>query len=156
MKKERVALKIIMSLATMVFLYPISVAAQHEDEPLSFKEIRTIIDTYAQAREKQDTVLLKGILTQDIDQLVSSGEWRVGVHASVQGMLRSSTGNPGSRKIIIDKIKLLTPSTAIADARYQIENPDGSVRNMWSTFILVKSKQGWKISAIRNMLPSNM
>jgi hypothetical protein len=46
-----------------------------------------------------DTVLLKNILTDDIDQLVSSGEWRQGIDESVQGMLRSSANNAGTRKI---------------------------------------------------------
>lgn len=52
-------------------------------------------------------------------------------------MMRSSESNPGSRKIIIDKIKYLTNSAAVVDARYEIQNADGSIRKMWSTFIVV-------------------
>ncbi len=37
------------------------------------QDLYTLIDQYSQAREKKDTVLLKSILTDDIDQLVSSG-----------------------------------------------------------------------------------
>jgi len=98
--------------------------------------------------------LLKSILTDDIDQLVSSGEWRIGVEVAVKGMMRSSESNPGSRKIIIDKIKYLTNSAAVVDARYEIQNADGSIRKMWSTFIVVSEKRHWRISAIRNMLPA--
>jgi uncharacterized protein (TIGR02246 family) len=118
------------------------------------KEIHALIDQYSLAREKKDTVLLKRILTADIDQLVSTGEWRNGIASSVKGMLNSSASSPGTRTLAIEKIKLLSPSSAIVDCRYEIKNPDGSARKMWSTFIAVSQKGSWKISAIRNMLPT--
>ena len=117
-------------------------------------EIYTLIAQYAQAREKKDTVLLKSILTSDVDQLVSSGEWRDGIQGSVKGMLRSSESNPGSRKLIVEKIRFTSKESAIADARYEIQNADGTTRKMWSTFIVVYEKPKWKITAIRNMLPT--
>jgi hypothetical protein len=40
----------------------------------------------------------------------------------------------------------------IADARYEIQNADGTARKMWSTFIVVYQDDAWKITAIRNML----
>jgi hypothetical protein len=118
------------------------------------KEISVVIDKYSEAREKRDTVLLKNILSTDVDQLVSNGEWRNGVTASVQGMLRSSAGSPGTRKLVIDKIRMITPATAVVDCKYEIKNADGSDRKMWSTFIVVLEKGTWKIAAIRNMLPA--
>ena len=116
--------------------------------------IHALIDAYAQAREKKDTLLLKEILTADVDQLVSSGIWRTGIKESMNGMLQSSAGNPGTRTLKIEKIRFLNAESAIADARYQIQNPDGTLRNMWSTFIVVFEENRWKISAIRNMLPA--
>src|SRR5262245_41520883 len=68
------------------------------------KAIASLIDQYSQAREKRDTVLLKAILTKDIDQLVSTGEWRIGVGAAVEGMLKSSASSPGTRTLYIEKI----------------------------------------------------
>lgn len=118
------------------------------------KSIHALIDKYSEARDKSDTALLKAILTTDIDQLVSNGEWRVGITSSVQGMLRSSAGNPGTRKLIVEKMRMAGPATAIVDCRYEIQNTDGTVRKMWSTFWLVMENQEWKISAIRNMLPA--
>lgn len=118
------------------------------------KAIYTLIDKYNLAREKQDSLLLKSILTPDIDQLVSTGEWRIGVKTALTGMMQSSAANSGSRKIIVDKVKFLNNSAAIVDARYEITNADGSIRKMWSTFVVVKNKGFWKISAIRNMLPT--
>lgn len=116
--------------------------------------IHDLVDAYSEAREKQDTLLLKEILTRDIDQLVSTGEWRTGIGEAVAGMIRSSATKPGTRSLTVEKIKYLTPRSGIADARYVIQNDDGSARQMWSTFLVVKQRKNWKISAIRNMLPA--
>ncbi|MEQ8808384.1 MAG: SgcJ/EcaC family oxidoreductase [Imperialibacter sp.] len=118
------------------------------------KAITKLIDQYSEARETKDTVLLKDILTDDIDQLVSNGEWRMGIRVAIDGMMRSSTANPGTRTLTVDKIRYLGDDSAIADCRYEIKNPDGSERKMWSTFVVVKQKGKWRISAIRNMLPA--
>lgn len=118
------------------------------------QKIISLIDKYAQARETKDTVLLRQILTEDIDQLVSSGEWRNGIQVALDGMMRSSSSNPGQRILTVDKIRFLNATTGIADARYEIQNPDGTVRKMWSTFIVIKADGVWKITAIRNMKPA--
>ena len=117
-------------------------------------EIYALIDLYSKAREKQDTVMLKSILTADVDQLVSSGEWRSGVKASIKGMLQSSGSNAGSRSLTVDKIRFINSGSAIVDARYEIQTLNGATRKMWSTFIVVYAGANWKISAIRNMLPA--
>lgn len=119
------------------------------------KDISLLIDQYSQAREKRDTLLLKSILTTDIDQLVSTGEWRNGIASSVQGMLNSSSNNPGTRTLTVEKIRLINQNSAIVDCRYEIQNAGGTIRKMWSTFIVVSNSGTWKISAIRNMLPSD-
>ena len=118
------------------------------------KEITNLIDQYSLARETRDTILLKKILTADVDQLVSTGEWRAGIHAAIEGMLKSSTSSPGNRTLTVDKIRLVTPICAIVDCRYEITNPNSEVRKMWSSFIVIVDKDVWKISAIRNMLPA--
>lgn len=117
------------------------------------QEIYSLIEKYTQSRETLDTVLLKSILTTDVDQLVSSGEWRMGIKGAMKGMVRSSTSNPGDRTIKIENIRFLNSENAIVDALYEIQNQDGTVRKMWSTFIVVYKEKNWKITAIRNMLP---
>jgi hypothetical protein len=72
----------------------------------------------------------------------------------MKGMMQSSESTPGTRIFIIEKIRLLNSECGIVDARYQIQNSDGTVRKMWSTFIVVYSENMWKITAIRNMLPA--
>jgi hypothetical protein len=72
------------------------------------KDITTLIDQYSLARESRDTILLKKILTADIDQLVSTGEWRSGVSAAIEGMLKSAASNSGKRTLTVDRIRLMT------------------------------------------------
>jgi hypothetical protein len=117
------------------------------------KEISFLIDSYSKARESSDTVLLKRILTGDVDQLVSTGEWRNGIGAAVEGMVKSSANSPGTRTLKIEKMRMVNENCAIVDCRYEIQNPGGTVRKMWSTFVVVSVKKNWKIAAIRNMLP---
>jgi len=133
-----------------MFLYGQDNTPDHNQQ----KAITSLIDQYSEAREKRDTVLLKNILTTDVDQLVSNGEWRSGIGPSVEGMLKSSVNSPGTRTLNIEKIRMLNPNSAIVDCKYEIQNKDGTTRKMWSTFIVLSDKKVWKISAIRNMLPA--
>jgi uncharacterized protein (TIGR02246 family) len=118
------------------------------------QSITAVINQYSQARESRDTLLLKKILTTDVDQLVSTGEWRTGMAEAVQGMMKSSATNPERRTLTVDKIRLVTTNSAIVDCRYDIANANGDPKKMWSSFIVVADKNVWKISAIRNMLPA--
>jgi len=131
-----------------------SVSALLAESSVPEKEIYSLIADYARARETKDEALLKRVLTVDADQLVSSGEWRIGMTESVTGMMRSSQSNPGERSITVERVRFLNSESAIADARYEIRNADGTGRNMWTTFVVVLKDGMWKISAIRNMLPA--
>ena len=85
---------LLFSLSTMV---PITIYAQGTSSYNNKQEIYNLIDQYLEARQTKDTLLLNRILTSDIDQLVSSGEWRIGINECVIGMIRSSESNPGER-----------------------------------------------------------
>ncbi|GEM_PF-834585 len=148
--------KTFLFLSICFLLKSVPVSAQQNIVPAAvFHELVDLIDSYSEAREKQDTVLLKAILTADIDQLVSSGEWRLGLSTAVEGMKRSSQVNEGKRTLAVERVKLLDPKTALVDARYTIEPADGGpARKMWSTFIAVFQDDRWKITGIRNMLPT--
>ncbi|HSI78836.1 MAG TPA: SgcJ/EcaC family oxidoreductase [Lunatimonas sp.] len=138
-----------------LFFISVSVSAQQIVPAATMHELIDLIDSYSEARENQDTVLLKEILTPDIDQLVSSGEWRQGITTAVEGMKRSSQVNEGKRTLKVERVRLVDSNTALVDARYTIEPADGSpVRKMWSTFIAVYQDGRWKVSGIRNMLPA--
>ncbi|CCQ55938.1 Aspartate aminotransferase @ Aromatic-amino-acid aminotransferase [Crocosphaera watsonii WH 0402] len=128
-----------------------SVMAQNvEDE----KSIELLIEQYNQARVEKDVNLLEKILSTDVDQLVSSGEWRRGIETAIQGMLRSSNRNPGQRTITFEKIRFVQANVAIVDTKYEIKLENNTARNLWSTFIVVQQEGEWKIAAIRNMSPT--
>jgi hypothetical protein len=116
--------------------------------------IYSLIDAYAEARQEKDSLLLQRILMSNVDQLVSSGRWRYGKKEAMAGMLQSSTSNPGTRTLNIEKVRFFNSESGIVDARYEIQNTDGTSKKMWSTFIVVYDQNMWKISAIRNMLPA--
>jgi ketosteroid isomerase-like protein len=147
---KNIVLILLLNLTGLLFLYGQNSTPDDHQQ----KAISSLIDQYSLAREKRDTLLLKNILTTDVDQLVSTGEWRNGISASVEGMLKSSTNTPGTRTLHIEKIRMFTSNSAIVDCRYEIQNKDGTMRKMWSTFVVVFDKGLWKISAIRNMLPA--
>ena len=148
---KKTSLLLLLHLTGFMFLYGQHTTIVNDKQQ---KAIASLIDQYSLARENRDTVLLKAILTPDVDQLVSMGEWREGINAAVEGMMKSSANTPGTRTLHIEKIQIVTASSAIVDCRYEIQNADGTARKMWSTFILVADKETWKIRAIRNMLPA--
>lgn len=143
------------TLFLFLFLIPTFAFTQiSDDQKEAALKITQLIDQYSQARETQDTALLKSILTDDIDQLVSSGEWRNGINESLKGMQNSTQSNPGSRTLKVEKIKFLSDEIALVDCRYTIKNPNGVERNMWSSFNVIYQEEQWKITAIRNMNPT--
>ncbi|HEX6847702.1 MAG TPA: DUF4440 domain-containing protein [Chitinophagaceae bacterium] len=142
---------LLLSVTSVSFLF----GQQNKPNDVQQKAIASLIGQYSEAREKSDTALLKNILTNDVDQLISSGEWRNGIGAAIQGMLKSSATNPGTRTLTIKNTRMINSTTAIVDCSYEIKNTDGSIRRMWSTFVVVAEKKKWKISAIRNMMPAS-
>ena len=116
--------------------------------------IRELVAKYVNARESMDAKATAALFTSDADQLVSSGEWRRGREALVKGAMASSRQNEGKRTITVENVRALSNDVAIADGRYEIAGPDGQTRRMWATFVCRKTTEGWRIAAIRNMLPA--
>ncbi len=120
------------------------------------RSIRDLVARYVEAREKIDPQAVAELFTPEADQLVSSGEWRRGRPALVEGTMASSRRNSGHRTITIETIRLLSPGIAIVDGRYELAGANGAEsRKMWSTLILQRTDAGWRIAAIRNMLPAS-
>ena len=114
--------------------------------------VKALVARYNAARDQEQADAIRGLFTSDADQLVSSGEWRRGREQLVEGMLRSSSQNPGERTLTVETVRFLSPDLAIADARYVIAG--AATRHMWSTFVAVRTPEGWRLTAIRNMLPA--
>jgi uncharacterized protein (TIGR02246 family) len=107
------------------------------------------------ARNSRDADVTRSLFTPDADQLVSSGEWRKGIDGVVQGSMASSQKESGKSSIAVESIRFLEPDIAIVDGRYEVPSASGgATRKMWSTLIAKRTSQGWRIAAIRNMLPS--
>ncbi len=116
--------------------------------------VRLVVQKYVEAREKQDPAATEALFTGDADQLVSSGEWRRGRPEVVKGTMASSRSNSGHRTIVVETVRFVSVDVAIADGRYELAGGGAEVRKMWTTLVLKKTAQGWRIAAIRNMLPA--
>jgi uncharacterized protein (TIGR02246 family) len=138
-------------LLPLLLSLPLAAAPQDGEEA-----IRQLVQHYLEARDRNDTAALRGLFVPGADQLVSSGEWRRGREAVVSGTLASSRRTGGNRAITIETVRFLNPDAALADGRYDLTGLPGSgSRHMWSTFVLVRTPAGWRIAAIRNMLPAS-
>jgi uncharacterized protein (TIGR02246 family) len=123
--------------------------------PGAERAVRQLVQQYLDARDRNDAPALRHLFLADADQLVSSGEWRKGREAVVSGTLASSGRTGGRRSITVEGVRFPTADTALADGRYDLTGlAGGERRSMWSTFILVRTTEGWRIAAIRNMLPA--
>jgi uncharacterized protein (TIGR02246 family) len=117
--------------------------------------VRDVVKKYLEFRERRDADSLRALFTEDVDQLVSSGEWRRGREAVVKGTLASSAQTSGARTIVIQTVRFPSRDVAIADGPYEIAGgQQTATRKMWSSFVMVRAGGSWKISAIRNMLPA--
>jgi uncharacterized protein (TIGR02246 family) len=112
--------------------------------------VRDMVKRYADARDLSDPKAIGALFSDDADQLVSTGEWRSGKEALVRGMLASSARETGKRTLTVEKVRFLSSDVSLADARYEIGD-----RKMWSTFLMKRGPGGWRIAAIRNMLPTS-
>ena len=117
--------------------------------------IKDVVARYVDARDRKDAKATEVLFTRDADQLVSSGEWRTGRDEVVRGTMASSESSGGKRTITVETIRFVTPDAALADGRYEIAGVGGAPpRRMWSTFLITRTPEGWRIAAIRNMLPT--
>lgn len=148
-------MRLLLTLSTCIAAV-LSLAAQTplrraEDETA----IRAVVSKYVDARQQSDARAIEALFTADADQLVSSGEWRKGREAVVRGTLASSQSTGGARTIAVESIRFISPDVVVADGRYEISGlSGGQSRRMWATFLFSRTPDGWRIAAIRNMLPA--
>jgi uncharacterized protein (TIGR02246 family) len=117
--------------------------------------IRAMVRRYLDARETEDLKAIEPLFTADADQLVSDGTWRKGRDQLVKGMLESSRKNPAKRTIAVESVRLLADDVALVDGRYTQKGENGGIdRAMWTAITLKRTADGWRIAAIRNMLPA--
>jgi len=135
----------------LLLFFVLSAALPAQDDAA----VKAVVARYVDAREHRDAAAIAALFTTDADQLVSSGEWRKGRDAVVRGTLASSESTGGHRTITVESVRFVKPDVAIADGRYEITGVTGGQdRRMWSTFVITRGADGWRIAVIRNMLPA--
>jgi uncharacterized protein (TIGR02246 family) len=110
--------------------------------------VRAVVAKYVDAREARDPTAIGALFTDNADQFNSGGEWRRGRDAIVKGTLQSSQRNSGSRSITVKAVRFPAPGFAIADGEYGIGE-----QRLWTTLVLSREGEAWKIEAIRNIAP---
>jgi uncharacterized protein (TIGR02246 family) len=139
-----------LALAACLFA-PVVFAQPQSDEAA----VRAIVHQYMDARDRQDPHAIESLFTPDADQLVSSGEWRKGRPEVVKGTMASSQSTGGKRTITVESVRFIAPGVALADGHYDLTGlAGGETRHMWTALVAVKTAAGWRIAAIRNMLPA--
>jgi uncharacterized protein (TIGR02246 family) len=143
-------------ITTTSLLAAASATASAQESPADETGVRQVVQRYVDAREASDPKAIETLFTPDADQLVSDGTWRKGRDVLVKGMLESSRKNPAKRSITVESVRLLTADVALADGRYiQKGQAGGKDREMWTAITLKRGVDGWRIAAIRNMLPAS-
>jgi uncharacterized protein (TIGR02246 family) len=142
-------------LIAFVLLVAASPLAAQSGDSSSADEVlvRGVVAKYVNARELRDPAAIEALFTVDADQHTTTGEWRRGRAQVVQGTLESSKRNPGRRTIQVASVRFITPDVALAEGPYEIDS-GGTVRKMWTTIMLRREPGGWRIAAVRNMVPT--
>ena len=146
-----------MRLRTIIALCALLAAPVSAQPPQSADEtaVREVIRKYVNARELKDPAAIGTLFTRDADQQTTSGEWRRGRDQVVPGTLESSRRNPGSRAIEVESVRFVASDVAIVDGPYVITGPSGAqARQMRTTIVVKREADGWRIAAIRNMVPT--
>jgi uncharacterized protein (TIGR02246 family) len=129
------------------------VSGQVSQRPADEKAVRDVIAKYMEARALRDPRAIEQVFTVDADQQTTSGEWRRGRAEIVPGTLESSQRNAGTRAIKVETVRFVTSDVAIADGPYEI-GEGAAARRMWTTIVVTRTRDGWRIAAIRNMVPT--
>ena len=146
----RVFLQCAICLAALTpWFAPIAARAASDDEAA----VRELVKKYVEARDKIDPAATEALFTKDADQLVSTGEWIKGRDELVRAAMASSRSEGGKRTVTVETVRFVSPDVAIADGRYQIAGA-AVTRDMWTTLVVTRTAEGWRIAAIRNMLPA--
>ena len=145
-----------LALAGIALLIAVSPApAQNTSRAADESAIKAVIKAFIDTREANDRAGLTALLTEDADQRQTSGNMRSGREAVVSGSLATTQSTGGRRTIAVDSLRFLGPDVALVDGRYDsIGRSDGTDQRLITAIVLRREGTAWKISAIRNMLPT--
>lgn len=149
--RKRLILLFLSSMFYSSLIYSQSASEQTAHETA----ITQLITEYLAVREENNEQALLALLTEDVDQLTTSGTLRSGRDHVSSGSLASTRNNSGTRYITVETIRFIRPDVAIMNGLYDIvDRADAADSHYLTTFIVVMEDNRWKISAIRNMQPT--
>ena len=146
-------MRILVACLLIAVLMP-TLRAQQSPTAADEADVRNLVEAYTNARDARDPAAVAALFTSDADQVTTGGEWRRGRDQIRSGTADASRRNPGVRRISIEAVRFVTRDVAIADGPYQIATGDATARRIWTTLVLVRTPDGWRISAVRNMTPT--
>jgi len=131
-----------------------SVAAVAQDAPdrsTDESAIRQVTQDYIARRDEGDEAGLRTLLTEKVDQRLTSGRMRLGRDEVVSGSLGSTQNSGGKRVITLNDIRFLGADVAIANGNYDsLGRADGTDLYMRTTIVFWRVDGKWRIDAIRN------
>lgn len=117
--------------------------------------IRRVVQQQDDARNTGDWKAFGALFADEADQLTSAGEWRRGRAEIEKGaaQIMSTTYKGGKYVTMVGRVRMVAPNVAIADGAFEILNIGGTgTRRGHTTYVLVKSGEGWRIAATRSMV----
>jgi uncharacterized protein (TIGR02246 family) len=138
----------------LLMLVTASVAAEAQDaadRSADESAIRQVTQDYIARRDEGDEAGLRALLTEKVDQRLTSGRMRFGRDAVVTGSLGSTQNSGGKRVITLNDIRFLGADVAIANGNYDsLGRADGTDLYMRTTIVFWRVDGKWRIDAIRN------
>jgi len=138
----------------LLMLVTASVAAVAQDAPdrsTDESAIRQVTQDYIARRDEGDEAGLRTLLTEKVDQRLTSGRMRLGRDEVVSGSLGSTQNSGGKRVITLNDIRFLGADVAIANGNYDsLGRADGTDLYMRTTIVFWRVDGKWRIDAIRN------
>lgn len=113
--------------------------------------IRQVTQDYIARRDEGDEAGLRALMTEKVDQRLTSGRMRLGRDEVVSGSLGSTQNSGGKRVITLNDIRFLGADVAIANGNYDsLGRADGTDLHMRTTIVFWRVDGKWRIDAIRN------
>ena len=127
---------------------------------VSDSEIRAVFSQFDESWNKGDSDHLASLFTAEADQLLAGGGFRSGREAlrTGYGVLRKGGLYHNTKhQTVIHNLRYLTPDTVSVDAETTITGlSDGprAVRKNWTTYVLTKAQDQWRIAVSRTIAPT--
>jgi uncharacterized protein (TIGR02246 family) len=138
-------------LVALVTAGAVAEAQDSVDRSADEAAIKQVTQDYIARRDEGDEAGLRALLTEDVDQRLTSGRMRIGQDGVVSGSLGSTQSSGGKRVITLTEIRFLGDDVAIANGDYDsLGRADGTDLHMRTTMVFWHSDGKWRIAAIRN------